>query len=222
MRRAGMSRVRRSLIARIREGLVGHVGHEPPGRDRVHLDVVARPLHAERARERDDAALGRAVDRVARQAPPGPRTEARLMTLPDRCAIRCGAAARQPLKTPVRFTSSRRRQSSGRQLGQRRDLGDAGVVDDDVEPAELGDRALHQRLDVGVARDVGGRSRAPGRPPASTSCAVSSSAAFERAASATSAPASASATAIARPRPRLAPVTTATLPASDAGPGAQR
>ncbi len=35
------------------------------------------------------------------------------MTLPDLCAIRCGAAARQPLKTPVRFTSSMKRQSSG-------------------------------------------------------------------------------------------------------------
>jgi hypothetical protein len=35
------------------------------------------------------------------------------MTLPDFWAIRYGAAARQPLKTPVRFTSSMNRQSSG-------------------------------------------------------------------------------------------------------------
>src|SRR2546430_8853210 len=34
------------------------------------------------------------------------------MTLPDLCAMRWGAAARQPLKTPVRFTSTMSRQSS--------------------------------------------------------------------------------------------------------------
>src|SRR5436309_3471482 len=51
-----------------------------------------------------------------------------------------------------------------RHLGERRDLGDAGVVHDDVEPPELADRAAHQRLDLCVARDVGGRHQgaAPG------------------------------------------------------------
>src|SRR5437016_10200732 len=34
------------------------------------------------------------------------------MTLPDVCAMRWGAAARQPLKAPVRFTSTMKRQSA--------------------------------------------------------------------------------------------------------------
>src|SRR5207247_11343709 len=45
----------------------------------------------------------------------------------------------------------------GRGLGERRDAGDTRVVDDDVETAQLVYRALHERLDLGVTRDVGRR-----------------------------------------------------------------
>src|SRR5262245_13358234 len=58
-------------------------------------------------------------------------------------------------------------------------------------------------------------------PRRSISCAVSSSLGFERAATATAPPASASAMAMARPRPPLAPVTTATRPASGDGLGVE-
>jgi hypothetical protein len=44
----------------------------------------------------------------------------------------------------------------GRQLGQRSDLRHTGIVDDDVEPAELADGALDQGVHLGVARHVGG------------------------------------------------------------------
>src|SRR6266403_4331766 len=66
---AGRDVARQALVdRRVGERLVGHVRREPARRDRVHLDVVPRPLDPERARERDDAALRRAVNRVARQA----------------------------------------------------------------------------------------------------------------------------------------------------------
>jgi hypothetical protein len=51
-----------------------------------------------------------------------------------------------------------------RHLDQGCDLGDARVVDDDVQAAKLADRALDQRLDLGIARDVGGRDERPAPP----------------------------------------------------------
>src|SRR5205814_1981741 len=59
---------RQTLVdPRIRERRLVHVGDEPSRRDRVHLHIVARPLDAERARERHHAALGRRVQGVAGQ-----------------------------------------------------------------------------------------------------------------------------------------------------------
>jgi predicted metal-binding membrane protein len=47
------------LVVAAFEGRGRHVGAEPARRDRVDLDVVARPLDTERAREGHDRALGR-------------------------------------------------------------------------------------------------------------------------------------------------------------------
>src|SRR5262245_60253740 len=48
---------------RLREGLLVHVRDEPPGRNRVHLHVVARPLHAQCARQRHHTALRGGIER---------------------------------------------------------------------------------------------------------------------------------------------------------------
>ena len=87
----------------------------------------------------------------------------------------------------------------------------ARVVDEDVEPAELGDRGFHQPLVVGGPHDVGGHDQ--GAPPARRiSSATSSRSATVRAAHTTSAPASAKPMAMPRPMPCPAPVTIATWP----------
>ena len=86
-------------------------------------------------------------------------------------------------------------------------MGDAGVGDDEVEPAGLGDEALDRRLHLLAVADVGGqgdRARpqirdVEPRPARRTP---------------TAAPRPASARAISRPMPREAPVTSARVVAS--------
>jgi hypothetical protein len=51
-------------------------------------------------------------------------------------------------------------------VGQRADLADAGVADQDVDAAELRDRARHQLVQVGAARDVGAAGDHPRAPVA--------------------------------------------------------
>ena len=93
------------------------------------------------------------------------------------------------------------------------DVGAEGVVDHDVDPAELLRRRRHQRrTGVGVD-DVRGHGGARA-PSAVTSASTSSSLACRRAASTTSAPCAASASAAWRPRPGPTPETTHTLPES--------
>ena len=99
---------------------------------------------------------------------------------------------------------------------------DRRVVDEDVEPTEMLDRRRHHRDDlVGLVRQVrrdglGVAARVDAqRRRCRRACPVSSSGrrAVDRAAHATAMPAcGASATAVAAPTPRLAPVTSATLP----------
>src|SRR5262245_19042188 len=134
--------------------------------------------------------------------------------------MRCGAAARQPWKTPVRLTSTIDRQSSGEASAR-------GVIrampalftTTCRPPSTVTVRVTQLSTSAKLVTSVG-TTRA--RPPCrSISCAVSSSFGFERAATATAQPASASAMAMARPRPPLAPVTTATRPASGSGLGVE-
>ena len=90
---------------------------------------------------------------------------------------------------------------------------DAGVVDQDVDPAELRHRGVDERLAVlGQATSV--RTAIARRPAASTACCVSASRSARRAPSTTSAPASASVRAKTAPSPDDAPVTIATRPSS--------
>ena len=90
-----------------------------------------------------------------------------------------------------------------------------GVVHQHVDPAQPLDDLRHRPLHLLRAGDVGGHRRRPARraPPARRP--RRSAAAASRTSSATSLPASASAVASARPIPRLPPVTTETLPASE-------
>src|SRR5205823_4027857 len=89
-------------------------------------------------------------------------------------------------------------------IHERRRYRAAGIVDEDVDAAELGDRSLYGRWQSFQIHHVG---RHDQRAPAAT-CSRS---ATVRASSATSAPASAYASAISAPIPFPAPVTMATL-----------
>ncbi len=88
-----------------------------------------------------------------------------------------------------------------------------GVVDEDVEPAQLGHAVGHAGLHrLGVADRPG---KAVASPPAARSVlTVSSSSSCLRAVTHTAAPAATSDSAIARPIPRVAPVTRATFPST--------
>ena len=76
---------------------------------------------------------------------------------PPRGSMSC-AAAWQQMNVPVRLTSSVRRQTSSGNSSKRSGVTDAGVVDEEVEPAErlcgLAERRVHARLVGDVARDA--------------------------------------------------------------------
>ena len=65
-----------------------------------------------------------------------------LMMKPPPRRRRCGSAAWHALKTPVRFVSMTSRPLLGRHVGDVGEDADAGVVDEDVEAAEAGDRRV--------------------------------------------------------------------------------
>src|SRR5207249_4761943 len=140
---------------RVRKRLVGHGRGEPSRGDRVHLDRVAGPLDAERACERDHAALGRGVDRVAGE-PHLPQHRGDVDDLARRLRDEVGGRRAATVEGAREVHVHHEAPVRCGHLGERRDLGDARVVDHDVEPAELADGARHQRLDLGVARDVRG------------------------------------------------------------------
>src|SRR6266850_226241 len=135
------------------------------------------------------------------------------MILPLPWRMRYGAAALQPWKTPERLTpriacqSSRLASATGATLAMPELL-----ITMSSRPSAVTVSLISRSTAAYSATSVGSTSART--PWASAWCAVSSSSGLARAARATSAPASASATAIARPSPRLAPVTTATLPSS--------
>ncbi len=93
-------------------------------------------------------------------------------------------------------------------------LGGAGIVDQDIEPAERRDRRIDRGLAGGgfaqIAGDDGWSRLLP--EMAAMPLATSSSFALSRAARQTCTPSRASSAAIDAPMPRLAPVTSATLP----------
>src|SRR5580765_43057 len=143
------------------------------------------------------------------------------MILPARWRIRCGAAARQPWNTPVRFTSMIDRQSSGEASASGVIRAMPALFTTMCRPPRTSTvRAMQLLTSAKLVTSVATTSARP--PRRSISWAVSSSLGFDRAATATSPRASASAMAIARPRPPLAPVTTATRPASDGALGVER
>ena len=97
-------------------------------------------------------------------------------------------------------------------LGQVHDVGvagDAGIVDDDVEPAQFGDGARHHRVDRGDVAAIGLDRDGAARIGRAQSAAVRSAAA--RWGGDMEAPSSAIASAIAGPIPAPAPVTSTTL-----------
>ena len=135
------------------------------------------------------------------------------MIRPEPCASMCRPAACDRWKTASRLTREHVVPVLRGVLGGGRAADRAGVVDEDVEPAE---RRRSPRRPPRRARR-GSRSTKSRRievhaPAERRGSARRSRAASPRSSSATSAPASASATAAPCPRPRLEPVTRATLP----------
>ena len=138
------------------------------------------------------------------------------MILPRPCAIMCRPAAWQRKNSALEVGVDHRVPIRLAEIDRVGAADDAGIVDQDVEPAELGRASARRRPATGaIGRQVGvdrarrgGRARGP---------APRSRRPRERPTSATSAPASASASAIAWPMPVLAPVTSATLPVRSKG-----
>ncbi len=126
---------------------------------------------------------------------------------PDRLAADQEHAAQVDADQPVEV--------GGAGLQQRLLDQDAGIVDQDVEPAEARQNSVEHRDDLGLVGDVDlGRERLPaaGGHGSATSSIRSWSA---RSAIATRQPSAASARAMARPMPLAPPVTSARLPASE-------
>jgi len=87
---------------------------------------------------------------------------------------------------------------------------DAGVADQDIDPAERGDHRRDARIDCLFVADVIATPIAS-PPPSRISAAAASAAARFRSAMATFAPSRAKVSAISLPMPLAAPVTIATL-----------
>ena len=132
-----------------------------------------------------------------------PPSEETWMMWPLPCSRSIGRAALLTLTTPSRLVSSWARKSAGVDVLDRRQVGVAGVVDHDVQPAEGRHRRLHRplrRLRVGdVQRDREHPLPVPLHQVASCS--------GRRAVAATRCPASSAASTISRPSPRELPVT---------------
>src|SRR5262245_58897363 len=112
-----------------------HLRVEPAGRDAVHLDVVARPFHAQGPREGDDRPFGGRVDGVPGQADRsehGRNVDDLPRPLGDEVWCRGPAAVNDAEQVDVHQEAPFLR----RPLDQRLDPGQTRVVHDDVEPAQ--------------------------------------------------------------------------------------
>src|SRR4051812_474257 len=90
---------------------------------------------------------------------PSPATEA-VLTMAPRAALSAGAAARAQRNGPMRFVDRMSCQNSSVMASRSaKSIGRCapGVVDQDVEPAELLDRLANHALGVAGSRDVAGR-----------------------------------------------------------------
>ena len=192
-------------------GALGEVGVDPARQHRVDLDVVGRPGHRAGARELHDAALAGGVG----------RREAGAEDRHHRADIDDLAAAR---RLHGRVDRLRAQEGAGevgldhavpfREIELVRRLADvdAGIVDENVDAAELAADALDHGGDRGLVGDVGGDRDRPGaapararrpRPPTWPRCGRRPR---------PPAPASRKPRAMPRPMPPLPPVTMATLP----------
>ena len=84
-----------------------------------------------------------------------PSCDAMLMTLPDSRSSMPGSTNLVHRKTPRRLTEITRSQSLDLELGEGLLVHDAGVVDQDVHPAELGQRGADHRPDLLLVGHVG-------------------------------------------------------------------
>ena len=183
--------------------------------------AIALAVIAERA-ELDGQRLGQALQprlgrRVVRLAAVAERRRRRHRD--DPAVLRCDHVLLRDLaarKAPRRCTSMTVVQSSSVILNSRLSRSHAGVVDQDVQPAELARRA--RRRPPAPGRAWTRRRRAPrAAPPAALiSSATAAAASRLRSSTPTLAPPAASCRAISAPMPCAAPVTSATRPCTPA------
>ena len=198
------------------DDVAGDLRVDQAGIDRVHADAVLDVFQAGRPRQADHAVLRGDVGADAGIA--GQRTDRRVVDdraaalafhLPQFVLHAAPHAAQVDPDDAVPFLAGA--------VGGRGDPGhDARVVERGVEPAELGDGAVHHRATW--ASSLTSQRTAIALWPAATNF---SAAAFTtsslKSASTTAAPASANACAVASPMPAAAPVTSATLPLKSNG-----
>ena len=137
---------------------------------------------------------------------------------PPPASIMAGTAARQHSHTPFRLTSITRSQVSGGRVEDAAVVAgeDAGVVEQDVQGAEVAHRRVHHVGDLCLVGHVA--PTADARPPAPViEATVSRAASATTSATTTAAPSEANSCAATRPMPLPAPVITATLPSSRPG-----
>ena len=198
----------------VEDGIV-EAGVDPPRADAVHADPVLGEVDRHLAGELQHRALGRVVGDAVR--------------LTDERRRRSGVHdAASALALHVRDHRARHQQHAPDVDGEveipvlealrERGAGDqhAGVVVQQVDPAEALDAGGDHAVDAGLVADVTlqGERRVPS---ASRSATVSSAAASRTSATATEAPSRASRSALWRPIEPPAPVTSATFPMSRLG-----
>ena len=128
---------------------------DDPGHDGVRRDAVPCALERERLRQADQARPSSSSSSPGRSRRACPATEAMFTIRPHSRSTMCGQTAREQLNAPVRLTRRSRSQSSGAWSPSCPTWSSvAGVVDEDVDRAELLDHPRHGRLDLLAIRHV--------------------------------------------------------------------
>ena len=189
----------------------------------VRADAVRRALERQHLRELGLGGLGGGVrgEVLARRHHVlGGDEHERCRRAPARSSTRI--ASRATRKWPVALTAKERSQSASAIVGHRRAVRDAGVRDEDVEPAVGEHRRLERRAHRGLAGHVHAEAeRAPAADRRGDLVRDRARARPRRGrATTTCAPSAASRRATARPIPGAPPVTSATRRASSFSGGA--
>ena len=208
-RRSGMRRASSTMRGWAKNGVFTSV-RKKPGRDRVGRDALLSELHRERAHQRLEPALRGDIGRVAlERLRPHHRADEDEPPLPARRHVPRGHAGELVLRHQVGLDQTA--EVVGRDVLEPPAVAHRGVVDEAIEPAVPRDDRVDGRRrgrQVGDVERRGERVR-DARPRPRRRARRS------RPLMPTAAPAAAMPRAISSPSPRVAPVTSATRPASE-------